>query len=162
MSYLIAEDFTDLRVDFLHQGTATPSAGSAVDLISPASFNTDISTTSNSIVLNSGSTYYLEASPLCTASSTTANELIRFRFYDVTNNAWIGQNAEMTMNPNFSSNFRLGRRVCSALVLDSSIEAGKSIDVQLRIEAITGSGWSFAGFPTWAGEPTIRVLQIPT
>lgn len=160
MSYLIAEDFTDLRVDFLHQGTVTASAGSAFALTSPASFNTDISTSSNSITLNSGSSYYLEASPLCAASATTSNELIRFRWYNVTGSTYIGQNGEMTMNPNFSSNFRIGRRVCSALVLDSQITT--AMIVQLRIEAITGSGWSFTGFASWAGEPTIRVLQLPS
>lgn len=160
MSYLLAEDFTDLRIDFLHQGTATASAGSPFALTSPASFNTDISTTSNSITLYSGSSYYLEASPLCTATFTTSNELIRFRFYDVTGGAYIGQNGEMTMNPNYDANLRLGRRVCSALVLDSDISV--SMTVQLRIEAITGSGWAFTGFPTWAGQPTIRVLQLPS
>lgn len=160
MSYLIAEDFTDLRVDFLHHGTATASAGSAFALISPVSFNTDISTSSDSITLNSGSSYYLEASPLCLASATSSNELIRFRWYNVTGSAYIGQNGEMTMNPSFSANSRVGRRVCSALVLDSEITT--SMVVQLRIEAITGSGWAFTGFPSWAGEPTIRVLQLPS
>jgi len=160
MSYLIAEDFTDLRVDFLHQGTATAAAGQPVGFTSPASFNTDIATSSPNITLFSGSSYYLEASLLCTASSTPSNEKISFRFYNVTGASYIGQSCEMTMNPNFSANFRIGRRVCSALVLDSDIST--SMIVQVRIEAITGSGWSFTGFPSWAGQPTIRILQLPS
>ena len=159
MSYLIAEDFTDLRVDFLHQGTATASAGSPFTLVSPASFNTNITTTSNTITLYSGSSYYLEGSPLC-STSTGSSALIRYGFYDIISGTYIGQNAEMTMLPDFSSSARLGRRVCSALVLDSDIST--SMIVQLRIIAISSTGWAFSGFPTWAGQPTIRVLQLPS
>ena len=158
MSYLIAEDVTDLRVDFLHQATATASAGSAISFTSPASFNTDVSTTSNTITLNSGSSYYVEASILSSATSSSA--AVSLRFHNFT--SYIGQSCEMTMKPDFGSGARVGRRVCSALILDSEIST--SLDIQLRIEAISGSGWSFttSGFPSWAGRATIRILQLPS
>lgn len=160
MSYLIAEDYTNLRCDVLQQGTATAAAGQSFTFTSPATFQTDISTTSNTITLQSGSSYYLEASLMSTHNATSSVTYVRFSFHDGT--SYIGQNCEMTMNPNFSSGTRIGRRVCSALILDSEITGTKTITV--KIQALTGSSWDFnaSNFPSWTGQPSIRVLQLPS
>lgn len=164
MSYLIAEDLTDLRIDFLEVDNGNLST-TMFSFISPSAFNTDIQTTATNITLYSGSSYYLECSPF--VQTTHQNGAITWQFYDETNSTFIGQNAYINLATNIGAAARIGRRVCSALVLNSDIEAGKSIDVGVRIVSITGSGWlldpkGVPGFIQHVGWPTVRIMQLPS
>ena len=164
MSYLIAEDSSDLRVDFLEVDNANLSTN-IFSFISPANFNTNIQTSTTNITLFSGSSYYLECSPFLQTSNQ--NGAITWQFYDETNATFIGQNAYLNLVTNTGAAPRVGRRVCSALIVDSDIEAGKSIDVGVRIVSITGTNWVFdpKTLPSHiqhVGWPTVRIMQLPS
>ena len=162
MSYLIAEDSLDLKIDFLEVDDANLSTN-IFSFISPSSFNTNIQTSTTSITLQSGSSYYLECSPFVQTASM--NGAITWQFYDETNSAFIGQNAYVNLVGNIGAASRIGRRVCSALVLDSDIDAGQSIDVGVRIVNITGTNWllnpkNLSSAIQHVGWPTVRIMQL--
>lgn len=160
MSHLIAENYTDLRVDFL---STDGKSGDTILLGSPASFNTDITATSSSITLYSGSSYYLESAIY--ASSGNKNGAVVWQLYSNTDSSYIGQSAHSNVATNFGAAPRVGRYACSALVLDSDINVSKTISV--RVVSLTGTGWSFdpASVPWYInhiGWPTLRVMQLPS
>lgn len=164
MTYLIAEDSLDLRIDFLEVDNANLSTN-IFSFISPTTFNTNIQTTATNITLFSGSSYYLECSPFLQTSDQ--NGAITWQFYDETNSTFIGQNAYVNLAGNIAAAPRIGRRVCSALIVDSDIEAGKSIDVGVRVVSITGTNWlldpkALPSYVQHVGWPTVRIMQLPS
>jgi len=128
------------------------------------SINGSASITSNRLTLPTGSSYYLEGSILVQNSST--NGAITWQWYDNTNSAYIGSEGFMNFATSFGAVARTSRRVSCALVLDSDITS--SIDVELRIKALTGSGWNMtittSGISTfdYVGYPSIRILELPS
>lgn len=160
MSHLIAENLTDLRVDFLNQDNYS---GGVFSFFSPASLNTDITTTSTSITLYSGSSYYVECSLF--AQTTNKNGAVVWQFYSDTDSTFIGQSAHTNLVTHFGTAARVGRHVSSALILDSDISTSKTISV--RTVSLTGTGWLFsmaglASHINFVGYPTLRVMQLPS
>lgn len=156
MSYLITEYRAPLKVDFLNQ--ANRDGTGYITFTLPTSYNTDITASSSDFTLYSGSSYYLEAS--VRADNLDRNGAVDFQFYSQTDGVTIGQDAQMNFNNGFAGVARIGRRVCSALVLDSDISTSKVIKLRANI---TGSNWSFSvPFPSWTGYPTIRIIQLPS
>lgn len=157
MSHLIAENYTGLRVDFLNQANYS---GGVFSFSLPSIYNTDITATTTTFTLYSGSSYYLEASVL--GSTNNQNGAVSWQFYSDTDSTFIGSNASFNVLGGFSGAPRMGRKSCSALVLDTDISVSKVIS--LRTTSLTGSGWTFnvAGFPAHVGYPSIRVWQLPS
>lgn len=155
MSYLITEYRAPLKVDFINQ---LDRSGNFITFTLPSSYNTDITATSNTFTLYSGSSYYLEAS--VRADNNNQNGAVDFQFYSSTDAALIGQGAQMNFSNGYAGVARIGRRVCSALVLDSDISTSKTIQLQALT---TGTGWTFSvPFGSWTGYPTIRIIQLPS
>lgn len=157
MSHLIAENYTDLRIDFLNQANYS---GGLFTFSLPSTYNTDITATTTSFTLYSGSSYYLEASVL--GSTNNQNGAVSWQFYSDTDSNFIGSDASFNVLGGFSGVPRMGRKSCSALVLDADISVTKVIS--LRTSSLTGTGWTFnvAGFSAHVGYPTIRIMQLPT
>lgn len=155
MSYLITEYRAPLKVDFINQ---LNRSGNFITFTLPSSYNTNITATSNSFTLYSGSSYYLEAS--VRADNPSQNGAVNFQFYSSTDAALIGQGAQMNFASGLAGVARVGRRVCSALVLDSSISTSKTIQLQALV---TSTNWTFSvPFGSWTGYPTIRIIQLPS
>jgi hypothetical protein len=165
MSYLVTDNFSTLKIDLL---TPYNINGSGVFLLRPpATFETDISATTGGtqITLNSGSSYYLEAS--IQPRNSSRNGEMTAQFYNVTSSQYIGREVYFNFATSYAYVGRVGRKVASALILDSDISTSMVID--LRRTSQTGSNWSYSittdvgidGF-NYVGYPSIRVWQLPS
>lgn len=171
MSYLLAPDLSDLRVDlFTPQSHASGTANTAWTLTAPSTQFTDVTAGTTSLTLHSGSSYYLEGSPQGDNTNSGVRGDISWQFYDTTNSQWIGSDAYVYTAGASGAAARQGRKACTALVLDSDIST--TIVVELRIKTITGTAWDFTvtgpdfGLPSsvygHTGYPSIRVWQLPS
>lgn len=164
MSYVpYAVENTGIYASIIKADTPTSAAVGGRFTLS-GSINGSASITSNRLTLPTGSSYYLEGSILVQNSST--NGAITWQWYDNTHSAYIGSEGFMNFATSFGAVARVSRRVACALVLDSDITS--SIDVELRIKALTGSGWNMTitanGISTfnYVGYPSIRILELPS
>lgn len=161
MSYLIAEDYTPLKVDIV---TPYNVSGSDWLLSAPTALQTNIAVSSTTITLYSGASYYIEAS--VAALCTSGNGTLTWQLYDATNGALIGQDAFFSIG-NWGDRPRVGRKVAKALILDSEIAGSK--DVRVRLTSAVGTGWSYSvtlgvglNGLSYGGYPSIRIWQLPT
>jgi hypothetical protein len=162
MSYLITETYAPVEVDLL---TPYNISGSDWLLYTPTTYNTDISTSGASITLYSGSSYYIEAG--IQARCGGGNGAITWQIYDATNAQYVGQEAHMNLATSYGAVGRVGRKVCTALILDSDIAT--SMELRVRRKSLTGTSWSYSitqdvGISNidYAGYPSIRVWQLPS
>lgn len=163
MSYLVTENFSALNVDLL---TPYNINGSGLFVLrAPTTFETDISATTGGtqITLYSGSSYYLEAS--VQPRNIGRNGTMTAQFYDATGAQYIGREVYFNFATSYASVGRVGRKVASALILDSDIST--SMVIELRRTSQTGSNWSYSittnvGIDnfTYTGYPSIRVWQL--
>lgn len=162
MSYLITDTYAPVEVDLL-----TPYNISGDDwlLYTPTTYNTDISTSGASITLYSGSSYYIEAG--IQARCVSGDGAITWQIYDASSSQYIGQEAHMNLDTSYGSVGRVGRKVCTALVLDSDIST--SMEIRVRRKSLTGTSWGYTitqnvGFANiaYVGYPSIRVWQLET
>lgn len=171
MSYLVARDLSNLRVDlFTPQSHATGTANTPWTLTAPSKLFTDVTAGTTSITLYSGSSYYLEGAPQADNTNSGVRGDVSWQFYDVTNSQWIGSDAYIYTAGNSGASARQGRKACTALILDSDIST--SMVIELRIKTITGTNWNFVitgpdfGMPSsvygHTGYPSIRVWQLPS
>lgn len=157
MSFKITQYRAPIKIDFLNQ---TNLSGSYIEFDYPTTFNTDVgNVNSTTFSVQQGSSYYLEAS--VSATNLGADGLIRWQFYSQTDAALIGSQAEMNFVGGLGEVARVGRRVASALVLDSDISTSKDIRVQVFY---SGTNWKWTEYKTLAhiGYPTIRIIQLPS
>lgn len=165
MSYLVTNNFSELKIDLL---TPYNINGSGVFLLqAPTTFDTDISATTGGtqITLYSGSSYYIEAS--IQPRNINRNGAMTAQLYDVTNAQYIGREVYFNFASSYASVGRVGRKVASALILNSDIST--SMTIELRQTSQTGSNWSYSittnvgidGF-SHTGYPSIRVWQLPS
>ena len=165
MSYLVTNNFSELKIDLL---TPYNINGSGLFLLrAPTTFETDISATTGGtqITLYSGSSYYLEAS--VQPRNINRDGAMTAQFYNVTGAQYIGREVYFNFATSYASVGRVGRKVASALILDSDISTSMVID--LRRTSQTGSNWSYSittdvgidGF-NYTGYPSIRVWQLPS
>lgn len=165
MSHLIAEDVLNTKIDLL---TPYNINGSGIFLLrAPTTFDTDISATigGTQITLYSGSSYYIEAS--IQPRNINKDGAMTAQLYDVTNAQYIGREVYFNFASSYASVGRVGRKVASALILDSDIST--SMIIELRRTSQTGSNWSYSittnvgidGF-SYTGYPSIRVWQLPS
>lgn len=157
MSFLIAEYQAPFKVDFLNQ---SGKSGSYALLDFPVSFNTDVtSVNSTTFRLYSGSSYYIEAS--LSATNADANGLVNWQLYSQTDTALVGSQAQMNFVGGLGEVARVGRRVASALILDSDISTSKDISLEITN---TGTNWIWDEYKTLGhiGYPTIRIMQLPS
>lgn len=166
MSYGLSTPTIPLNVDLL---TPYNLDGSAKFLLeAPSTFQTNISCTTgnNYFTLYSGSSYYLEASVVVV--NTGRNGAFTWQFRDKTNAVNIGSDAQLNMNGSYASVNRVGRKVCSALILDSEIST--SMDIEVIRTAQTGTGWVYLVDTTnhsingwnYVGYPSVRIWQLPS
>lgn len=157
MTYNIELDKAPLKVDFLNQVNLS---GTSIVFGLPSTYNTDITATTTTFTLYSGSSYYLEAR--ISATNFNQNGAITWQFYSDTDSAFLGSNTTTNFaNGGVAGAARVGRRVASALILDSDISTNKT----LRVHAtVTGSGWIFNEYLSLShiGRPTIMVMQLPS
>lgn len=164
MSYLPSTiESTGIDASIIKAGTPTSAAVNGRFSLSGTLYGS-ASISSDRLTLPTGSSYYLEGSILVQNSST--NGAITWQWYDNTNSAYIGSEGYMNFATSFGAVARVSRRVACALVLDADITT--SIDVELRIKVLTGSGWNMtvtaSGISTfdYVGYPSIRILELPT
>lgn len=156
MSYKIDKLAIPVKIDVLTPFTL--DVNNDWGLTAPATLNTDISVSSNSFTIYSGSSYYIEAS--VTARNSNKNGAFTFQLYDQTSSSLIGQNALMNLNGTAASSARQGRRVARALILDSEIIT--SMVISVRRTSISGSGWEWDYQAAGVGYPSVRVWQLPS
>lgn len=166
MSYLITEDLTSMKVDVFMPYNALSYP--IMDLDAPASLNTDVTASSNSLTLYSGSSYYIEATVQANNGAGNPAGACTYQLYNATSNSFIGSDAHEDLTSTTGAPLRQGRKCATALILDSDINV--SMTVQLRITALTGSGWDFDVYgwlnlgygSVHAGVPSLRVWQLPS
>lgn len=166
MSYLVSEDsHLPIKIDLL---TPYNIDGNAKFLLrAPTTLLTDISCTTgnNYFTLYSGSSYYIEAS--VHPRNVSRNGAMSWQLRDATNGVYVGADAYMNFASSYASVGRVGRRVCTALILDSDITT--SMDIEIVRTAQSGSGWSYSiatnvGIDNfnYVGYPSVRVWQLPS
>lgn len=163
MSYVpsISSD-TPITASIIKAGTPTAVAVGGRFSLS-GTINGSASISSDRITLSPTSSYYLEGSILVQNTSTSKGA-ITWQFYDNTNSVYLGAEGFMNLASSFGATTRISRRVASALILSSDMSA--SIDVELRIKTLTGTGWNLtitaSGISTfnYVGYPSIRVLEL--
>ena len=154
---------TDIKASILKAGTPTSALPGGRFTLS-GTVNGQASISSNRITLPTGRSYYLEGSILVQNSSR--NGSIRWMWWDNTNSQYLGTEGFMNLATSFGAVTRTSRRVASALVLSSELTS--SIDVELRIRAVTGTNWNLtitaSGISSfdYVGYPSVRLLEIRT
>jgi hypothetical protein len=164
VSHLITEDLTELKVDVLRP---INMSANIMTLQAPSTFTTDITVTSNSITLYSGSSYYIEAvvQSFNPAGAGSVPGACFYQLYNATGSAYIGNDAGEDLTGTTGAPLRQGRKCAAALILDSDIST--SMTVELRIKTLTGAGWNFDVLSwntpgAWIGFPSMRVWQLPS
>lgn len=154
---------TDIKASILKAGTPTSAAINGRFRLS-GTINGQASISSDRITLPTGRSYYLEGSILVQNSSR--NGAITWMWYDNTNSQYLGTEGFINLATSFGAVTRTSRRVASALILSSELTS--SIDVELKIRALTGSGWNMtvtaSGISTfnYVGYPSVRLLEVRT
>lgn len=160
MSFKIAQYLAPLKVDFINQSNVLGASPTYMTFTYPSTYNTNItSVNSSTFRIFSGSSYYLECS--MSATNFNANGAVQWQFYNSTNSTLIGSQAQSNFVGGLGSVARVGRRVCSALILDSDISVSQDIRVAVTY---SGSNWNFYEY-TYVGHigyPTVRIMQLPS
>lgn len=160
MSFKITQYLAPIKVDFINQSDVLGSSPTYMVFTFPSSYNTNISSVNSSTFrIFSGSSYYLECS--MSATNIGTNGAVQWQFYNATGSTLIGSQAQSNFIGGLGSVARVGRRVCSALVLDSEISV--SMDIRVAV-SYSGSNWIFNEFQTLQhlGYPTVRIIQLPS
>ena len=148
---------TEIETAIINCKTPSSSAVNGVFSLSGTT-TSNCSISSNSLVLNAGYHFYLEASILVQNSSR--NGAITWSFYD--GSSYIGQEGFMNFATSFGSVARISRNVARALILDS----GSSQTVDCRIKSLTGTNWNMTitatGISTfnYVGYPSLRIWEL--
>lgn len=163
MSHLITEDLTELKMDVLRPYNSLNYP--KMNFEQPTTFTTNITATSNSITLYSGSSYYIEAYVQADNGVGNPRGTCYYQLYDATSSTYIGNEAGEDLTSSTGAALRQGRKCAAALILDSDIST--SMTVELRIKTLTGSGWNFNVYSwlpvaPYPGFPSLRVWQLPT
>lgn len=140
MTYNITEVYSNLLVDFLHPYNITGSNTFSFKI--PQTFNTNITCTEDTdyFTLYSGFSYYIEGTVLGHNAGTKGD--FTWQFYNETSSQLIGHEAYANQHESFAGVNRVGRSVCSCLILDNEI-IGNSIDIKIMKTSETGTDWSF-------------------
>ena len=154
---------TEIIASLIKLGTPTATAVGGRFTLS-GYVNGSVSVVSNRLRLVAGSSYYIEASPLI--QQTNANGTIVFGVYDSGTSTYL-HSCSFTFGPTVTRNTAQISRTCtSALILDADIST--SMDVEIRIETLTGTGWNMtiqadgiAGY-NFVGYPSLRLLELPS
>tara|TARA_R100000742_G_C4276372_1_gene97383 strand:- start:1975 stop:2463 length:489 start_codon:yes stop_codon:yes gene_type:complete len=113
---------------------------------------------SNNLVLPSGSSYYLMASPI--ARQASRNGLIVFQFYDETNSAFIGNEAQLNFSGTFNSTTLQGQKSARVLIESGDI-TGANLEVSLKIVSVSGGTFQISStLFTYVGYPSLTVLEV--
>jgi hypothetical protein len=163
MSYVpsISSD-SSVTASIIKAGTPTSVAVGGRFSLS-GTLNGSASISSDRITLSPTSSYYLEGSVLV-QNTSGGKGAITWQWYDNTNSVYLGAEGYMNLVTSFGATARISRRVASALILSSDMSA--SIDVELRIKTLTGTGWNMTitatGISTfnYVGYPSVRVLEL--
>lgn len=124
--------------------------------------NGSASIVSNRLRLVAGSSYYIEASAIM--YNPNASGAIVYGVYDQTNSVYLHE-CTSALDPT-TSNPNCQRYCTSALILDSDIAT--TMDVEIRIKSIVGSGWDLTvtangiGTFNFVGYPSLRLLELPS
>lgn len=156
---------TKLLADTFYQVGGGTSVNSSFSYNAPSPLNTGITLGSSiNFTVYSGSSWYLEFSPGVRCNGR--NGIAEIQLYNVTASQWIGQSAYMCVDGSLGSSARQGRRVARALILDSDISTGATI--QLRIKSIYGTSWDMTQSGTglaninYAGAACARIVELPS
>ena len=166
MSYLVSEEsYLPIKVDLLTPYNIDSNAKFL--LRAPTILLTDISCTTgnNYFTLYSGSSYYIEAS--VQPRNVNRNGAMSWQLRDATNGVYVGADAHLNFASSYGAVSRIGRRVCTALILDSDITT--SMDIEVVRTAQSGSSWTYSittnvGINNfdWVGYPSVRIWQLPS
>lgn len=154
---------TGMETSILKAGTPTSAAVNGRFSLS-GTVNGQAFIFSNRLTLPTGRSYYLEGSILVQNSPKDGH--IIWQWYDNTNSQYLGAEGYMNLATSFGATTRVSRRVASALVLSSDLST--SIDVELRIKALTGTTWNLTIDSTginglsYVGYPSVRLLEVRT
>ena len=154
---------TSIEASILKAGTPASAAVNGRFSLS-GTVNGQASISSDRLTLPTGRSYYLEGSIL--VQNSNRNGAITWQWYDNTNSQYLGAEGFMNLATSYGAVTRTSRRVASALILSSDLTS--SIDVELRIKALTGTGWNLtitaSGISTfdYVGYPSVRLLEVRT
>jgi len=167
MTYGLTTPTVPLNVDLLTPYTLDANAKFLLQAPSVLQTNISCTTGNNYFTIYEGSSYYLEASVLVV--NTKRNGAISWQFRDSTNGVYIGSDAQINLSTSgYASVGRVGRKVCSALILDSDIST--SMDIEVIRTAETGTNWIYSVDTTnhsingwdYVGYPSVRIWQLPS
>lgn len=167
MTYGLTTPTVPLNVDLLTPYNLDANAKFLLQAPSVLQTNISCTTGNNYFTIYAGSSYYLEASVLVV--NTKRNGAISWQFRDSTNGVYIGSDAQINLSTSgYASVGRVGRKVCSALILDSDIST--SMDIEVIRTAETGTNWIYSVDTTnhsingwdYVGYPSVRIWQLPS
>lgn len=152
---------TEIIASLIKLDTPTTTAAGGRFSLS-GTVNGSASIVSNRLRLVAGSSYYIEASAIL--YNPNASGSLVYGVYDQTNSVYLHE-CISAFDPTLS--YTKCQRYCtSALILDSDITT--TMDVEIRIQSIAGSGWDLTvtangiGPYNFVGYPSLRLLELPS
>ena len=162
MTYKLDDYSTNLNSDvFLIDSATGVTAGNTWNVTKKTgkTYNTSVTlNASNNLVLPSGSSYYLMASPV--ARQASMNGLIVFQFYDETNSAYVGSAGQLNFSGSFNSTNLQGQKSARAFIESGDI-TGANIEVSFKIVSTSGSTFQISStLFSYTGYPSLTVLEV--
>ena len=162
MTYKLDTYTTNLKSDvFLIDSATGVTAGNTWNVTKKTgkTYNTSVTlNASNNLVLPSGSSYFLTASPV--ARQANMNGLIVFQFYDETNSAYIGNAGQLNFATSYNSTTLQGQKTARVLIQSGDI-SGANIEVSFKIVSVSGGTFQLSStLFTYTGYASLSVLEV--